>query len=210
MLLFLDSTNLLGKKKKKHKKQFPENDPMYLSWTSVLEIFFPPYHYSNSKERKNGQRQTVLKILWLTLARKNLYWSCLHCSITTSPLFFSFCPHLLLSHKRDLSLFRNKHCFPIGGDHHPNHTKRDSSTQSIVESGPGASASLPDEAKEIETPGVHYLFCHLANMGCLQPASLETMPLFPSDGREVTAMQYAFHSDLEEHVREVRDIAAVF
>ena len=79
-----------------------------------------------------------------------------------------------------------------------------------MEFGPGASASLPDYAKEIETPGFHYLFCHLANMGGLQPASLETMPLFPSDGREVMTMQYAFHSDLEEHAREVRDIAAVF
>lgn len=40
-----------------------------------------------------------------------------------TPLFFSFCPHLLLSHKRDLSLFRNKHCFPI--EENPNHTLKE-------------------------------------------------------------------------------------
>lgn len=144
---------------------------------SVFWRIFFPYRYSNNKERKNGQLQTVLKILRFTLARKNLYWSCPHFSITISSLFFF--PSLPNFPLKDLSLFRNKHYFPIERRHHQNHTKRASSTWFTVESGPGASASLPNYSKGIETPGVHYLFCHLENMDNLQLASLETMPVSP-------------------------------
>lgn len=69
MLLFLDSTNPL----EKHHKN---NSMKMIPWISAGPVFCSfsfPYSSSNSKERKNSQLQTVLKILRLTLVGKNLY-----------------------------------------------------------------------------------------------------------------------------------------
>lgn len=139
--------------------------------------FFFPWSYSNSRETKSSQLQTVLKNpqAYFGKEKKSILILPTLLSNNPTPLVFSLA---LTSSWRDLSFCRNKHCFPIERDHH--HIKRTSSTWFAAESGPGARGSSPDSSKRTQGTWSSFPVLSFRKYGWLQPASLETMPLFPT------------------------------
>lgn len=100
-----------------------KNDSRCLHRASVLDISF----FSRELVKEQRGEWPIANRIHNRQAdfgkKKKLAGSCPHFSWTTPPLYF-LCPHLLLPHERDLSLDRNKRCFPIEGDHYQNHTKK--------------------------------------------------------------------------------------
>lgn len=145
-------------------------EPVFWRFFFSMELF---KQQGNQEQPIANSSQESSGLLWQR--KKSILILPTLLSNNPTPLVFSLA---LTSSWRDLSFCRNKHCFPIERDHH--HIKRTSSTWFAAESGPGARGSSPDSSKRTQGTWSSFPVLSFRKYGWLQPASLETMPLFPT------------------------------